>query len=483
MERLQRLGRIVSKSASEVKESRLGIGFEKLDRDVFDPNKAYDKVARIGVKKVRIQSGWMKCEKEKGVYDFAWLDRIVGELLSRGLEPWLCLCYGNPLYTPLAQKVYGAVGCPPVQSEEEMSAWLSYVEATVKHFYGRITLFEIWNEPDCAYSWKHFFGEERDLMQNAYEYGVFARDTARVIRAVAPEAKICAFASVGVGDLAFINRALSTGLGEVIDYASYHCYSPFDMDRVRTIRNFRDILDLYNPKIGIIQGESGAQSDSRGSGAMAHFAWNRDKQTKLMLRMLLQDLYAGVEFTSYFSTMDMIEALNGRVGERASYLDYGYFGVISADFDEDGRSTGEYSEKKSYFALSALASLFEGKAEAFRFPVAREYLPSIRVNGTDCTDNTVQDYTFRLDNGDTALVYWNAVPILTSTYEGTITYSVYGQDNECVRLVDLSTGEVYGIPEEMKNDQRNGGIRLRNLPLSDSPLMILFGKNTKIAEK
>ena len=92
----------------------------------------------------------------------------------------------------------------------------------------------------------------------------------------------------------------------------------------------------------------------------------------------------------------------------------------------------------------------------------------------------MQDYTFRLDNGDTALVYWNAVPILTSTYEGTITYSVYGQDVENVRLVDLSTGEVYLLPDSMKNDQRNGGIRLRNLPLSDAPLMILFGSNTKV---
>ena len=202
-----------------------------------------------------------------------------------------------------------------------------------------------------------------------------------------------------------------------------------------------------------------------------------------MLRMLLQDLYAGVAFTSYFSTMDMIEALNGRVGDRASYLDYGYFGVISADFDEDGRATGEYSEKPSYYALSTLASLFAGRAEAFRFPVAREYLPSVRVNGTDCCDNSVQDYTFRLDNGDTALVYWNAVPILTSTYEGTITYSVYGQDIENVRLVDLSTGDVYLLPDDMKNDQMDGGIRLRNLPLSDAPLMILFGKNTAIAEQ
>jgi hypothetical protein len=60
------------------------------------------------------------------------------------------------------------------------------------------------------------------------------------------------------------------------------------------------------------------------------------------------------------------------------------------------------------------------------------------------------------------------------------TYSVYGQDNKNVRLVDLSTGDVYKFPEEMINDQMDGGIRLRNIPLTDTPLMVLFGGNTEI---
>ena len=35
--------------------------------------------------------------------------------------------------------------------------------------------------------------------------------------------------------------------------------------------------------------------------------------------------------------MDMIEALGGKVGDVNSYLDYGYFGVLGAEFDENGR--------------------------------------------------------------------------------------------------------------------------------------------------
>ena len=47
MERLIKIGKVEAKSSLEVKKSKIGLGFEKLDRDVFDPEKAYDKVSDI----------------------------------------------------------------------------------------------------------------------------------------------------------------------------------------------------------------------------------------------------------------------------------------------------------------------------------------------------------------------------------------------------------------------------------------------------
>ena len=41
----------------------MGLGMEKLDRDAFDPERVYDKVAALGVKWIRLQSGWQKAEK------------------------------------------------------------------------------------------------------------------------------------------------------------------------------------------------------------------------------------------------------------------------------------------------------------------------------------------------------------------------------------------------------------------------------------
>lgn len=119
MERLIKCGNVPAKKSAEVKKSRLGIGFEKLDRAVFDPEKAYDKVADLGVKYIRIQSGWARCEKEKGVYSFEWLDEIVDNLIKRGLQPWICLCYGNGVYDENAKKVFGAVGVPPIFNDEQ----------------------------------------------------------------------------------------------------------------------------------------------------------------------------------------------------------------------------------------------------------------------------------------------------------------------------------------------------------------------------
>lgn len=478
MERLIPDGKVQFTPAKDIAFSRLGVGFEKLDRDVFDPEKAYEKVSQIGVKKIRLQSGWMKTEQQEGVYDFSWLDQIVDRLLSLGMEPWLNLCYGNPLYTDVARVTFGAVGCPPIGTQREMQAWLNYVKAAVTHFKGRVKLYEIWNEPDCSYSWKHFDGEnlaERDLRQNALEYGAFARDTALVIKDADETAEIAAFAIGHIANLEYVNNALSTGLADVIDYVSFHIYSSTDNKRAQMIKSLNSIVRTWNPRIRLFQGESGAQSRSDGHGAMKRFAWTQDKQTKMLLRTMLCDLHADLAFTSYFSTMDMIEALHGRVDNKASYLDFGYFGVISAEFDEDGRATGTYTKKPSYFALSTLAALLQGNSHAEDIPYAVESLPSIRVNGYDFNGPSLQICPFRLHDGRSMIAYWNGVDILTSTYEGTCSLCVYGQKNDNIHLCDLRDGTLYRLPEGMVEDLANGGVRLKNIPLLDAPLAVIFG--------
>ena len=475
MERLKKVGFVKAKCAHEIQKSRLGIGFEKLDRAVFDPEKAYDKVAAIGVKWIRIQSGWARTEKEKGVYDFAWLDDIVDNILRRGMKPWICLCYGNPLYSPFASVYFGAVGCPPIGTQEERDAWVRYVTAVVTHYRGKVEYYEIWNEPDSRYSWKHPRAEdEPEPGPNPHEYALLANLTADAIHEADPKAKAVGFAIAQAYNFTYINTALAEGMAERIDALSYHAYTADDTMRPGYLKTFRKLLDSYRPGIEIIQSETGAQSRSDGAGALAGLSWTKEKQVKHQLRNLIHDLAADVTFTSFFSTMDMIEALRGLVADKKSYLDYGYFGVLSADFDENGFSTGTYTPKPSYRSLQVLAALFSEDCRPEPLVVRHVFLPSKRVKGNDCDDKTICVYTFGKENGAKAVVYWNAVPLLTQTYEGTISFQTFGLEKN-VRLVELADGSVYELPEDMKKDAGHGELQLINVPISDTPKMLVFG--------
>lgn len=463
MERLHPIGKIVPKSAAEVKTSRLGIGFEKLDRDVFDPENAYDPVGKIGVKWARIQSGWQRTEKQKGVYDFAWIDSIVDNLIARGMQPWVCLCYGNGLYDELARQVFGAVGVPPIYTEEQRSAWDAYVEATVSHFAGRVTWWEIWNEPDGDWCWKRG--------HSGIEYGQFAVATAKAIRRADPSAKIMGGCVCGSG-MRFLTEAMEQGMGQVVDAVTFHEYTADETRVEERVRSMRALCDMYAPGLEIIQGESGSQSRSGGNGALRNGAWTPVKQAKQLLRHAVADLRANVKFTSYFSCMDMQEALNGTTGDIASILDFGYFGVLGAEFDENGRASGTYTPKPSYYALQNLGSLLAEEFTVADLPVITMPRESPREFGFDVPYRSLLTCGFTRKHSR-AYAYWAPTDLMTVSFESTVTLQFAALP--VPRLADPMDGTVYEIPESMIVRDGEYAFHLVNLPVRDYPMFLLFG--------
>lgn len=471
MERLKKIGQIKPKSARDITSSKIGIGFEKLDRDVFDPHKAYDKVAALGVKWVRIQSGWARTEKVKGVYDFGWLDDIVDNLLSRALKPWMCLCYGNGIYDADAAKVFGAVGCPPIKTPEQVNAWDAYVRAVALHFKGRVDHYEVWNEPDGIWCWKHGV--------NATELGTFTLRTAKALKETDAGLYVIGLA-VCHRDLKYMNEALQTGMGNYLDAISFHEYTPDERQVAERVRAMRSLAHRYNPKIEIIQGESGSQSQSDGNGALKTGAWTPRKQAKQLLRHAFADIISGVKFTSYFSCMDMIEALNGVAGDKGSYLDYGYFGVLAADFDENGFATGEYKPKPSYYALQALASALSDAYEPAELPILHAPAFSNRYFTMDLRASAITDAGFKKPNGSYAYVYWNPSDLMTTEFEATVSMEIAAMAGN-VKLVDMFDGSVYTIPESMITKDAFGCMKINALPIKDYPLMLTFGDFIELA--
>ncbi|MDD6735482.1 MAG: beta-galactosidase, partial [Clostridiales bacterium] len=405
MERLTKIGKITPKKSSEISCSKISIGFEKLDRNAFDPEQAYDKVEELGVKLARLQSGWARTEKEKGVYDFEWIDKVADNLIKRGIEPWICLCYGNALYNEEAKKVFGAVGCPPIFTEEQKKGWENYVKAFVKHFEGRVRYYEVWNEPDGLWCWKHGV--------NATELGNFTRDTARFIKEIDSSAKVIG-GVICNRDLGYLNEALRTGMGEYLDFISFHEYVRDEVRVFETVGALRALAKQYNPKLELIQGESGSQSRMGGNGALKTACWTEESQAKQLARHTIADLMTGVHFTSYFSCMDMIEGLNGTVGDKSSYMDFGYFGVIGAEFDDDGRASGNYYRKLSYYTLQNICSIFAEDFEPCTIPVVfhSDYSPLIMDNKVKRTQVISGGFS---REGGKAFVYWYPSNILTTS--------------------------------------------------------------------
>ena len=465
MRNLKKAGNIRPKKSYEIHSSKIGLGFEKLDRGVFDPEKAYDKVCDCGVKRVRIQSGWQRTEREKGIYDFTWLDDIVDNFCSRGIEPWICLCYGNDLYTKAAETVYGAVGVPPIFTDEEKEAWLNYSKAVAKRYKGKVRYFEIWNEPDGVWCWKHGV--------NAVELGEFTVATAKAIKEVRPDAKTVGGVICG-RTLDFLNTALKTGMGEYIDYISFHEYTADERKVFEKVSSFRALAKIYNPDIGLIQGESGSQSRGNGHGALARGEWTEEIQAKQLARHTIADLIADVHFMSYFSCMDMIEALNGDVNDKASYLDYGYFGILRAEFDGDGRSTGEYSPKPSYYVLQNICSVFAEDWKLCVQPVMISAGYSEKVYDMLPGRSDLVTGSFERKNGR-AFVYWKPENIMTTSYESVINMQVYSE-YDSIGVVDVMDGSIYEIPQDMIEDKGCGVYEIRNLPVKDTPLILTFGE-------
>ena len=464
MEQLQKIGHLVPKSAAEIGSSRLGIGFEKLDRAVFDPTRAYDKLGAIGAKWARLQSGWQRTERTRGVYDFAWLDEIVDTLIAHGMQPWICLCYGNDLYSPEAKNIFGAVGVPPIFTDDQRRGWAAYVKATVAHFRDRVDHWEIWNEPDSNGCWKHG--------ANAAEYGRFCADTAAAIRAAQPEATViggvvCMFATNRT--LEYADTALAAGMAEAIDVLSYH---PDETSTVEPVRALRALAQSYNPHIRIMQGETGSQSRSDGHGALAGAAWTPMRQAKQCIRHAVLDLTLGVELSSYFSCVDMAEALGGRNDDVKSRMDYGYFGLLETGFDETGFASGGYRPKPAYYAYQNACAAFAESPECVDLPILRLVEPSRRMLGHDF-DGAVALHGFRRPNGSAALAYWHPADLMTTDFESTVSFRATHLPGE-IRLIDLLRGDVYAIPDALIS-QSGGEVTLRGLPVTDFPMLLTFG--------
>lgn len=427
------IGKIKPRSAKEIASSQWSIGGETLDRDfaVFNNYKSY--LGPLGAKAIRVQAGWAKCEKEKGVYNWAWLDEIVDGSVAQGVKPWLETSYGNPIYPGGGGTNLGA-GFP--KSEEALAAWDKWVTAMVRRYKDRVNEWEIWNEPDLTKGNK------------AEDYTALFIRTATIIRAEQPAARIYALALAGNMKFAeaFLDEVQKAGKTALMDAVTVHGY-PRNPDETNSANSMKTLLEKYAPKAHVRQGETGAPSAYQENFALSKIKWTDTTQAKWNMRRMLAHHGKGVPF-NLFTISDMHYVRDGKAMMN-------YKGLLETNPDMSiKRAKPAYEACRRVFALfdDSLARIDDFKPTASAKDVAL--------------------YAYRRSDGAAVVTVWSkaAAPVEANTL-APVDLILPGIKFTQPVYADLLTGNVYALPADNWS-AKDGAVMLSRIPIYDSPIVI-----------
>ncbi len=429
------LGKVKSRSAKEIASSSWSIGGETLDRDfaVYANYKKY--LGPLGAKHIRLQAGWAKCEKTPGVYDFAWLDEIVDDARTQGVQPWLETSYGNTIYPGGGGTGLGG-GFP--KTPEAIAAWDKWVKALVAHFKDRVNEWEIWNEPDGG----------KSNTPEAYA-GLFIR-TAETIRGEQPKAKI--FALGLAGNLNFAEKfleAVKAGnkLG-LIDVLTIHGY-PKNPDDTLPMDKARAMVAQFSAAIEIRQGETGACSTFQPHYALSNMPWSENTQAKWDLRRMLAHRAKDVPF-NLFTISDMHYVRDGKT-------DMNYKGLLGTNPDK----TISHA-KPAYFAAQNVFAIFDDTLER---------IADCSFESNTTNKLTVSAYRSKTAGAQLVAIWFGGSPVAETNATTPVNFTFKAAQFKEPVLVDLLNGRVRGVPASNWKQEADG-CSFRGIPVYDSPVLI-----------
>ena len=443
----QKIGEIQPRHAKDISASPWSVGAETMDRDFIVYKNFREYLGPLGVKKARIQSGWAKTEKKKGVYDWQWLDEIIPDMVAQGVTPWVNISYGNALYADGGGLGLYAKKILPTSSEA-LKGWKNYVKALVTRYKDYVHEWEVWNEPNGG--------------ADPVEYANLLVITAEAVKSIQPEGKILGIALGSGVDYQYADKVLAEverqGKIHLIDQITHHRHRPVPEENHNEIL-LEKVMEKYSPHLVARQGEAGCPSGD-GEFAMHNLEWSEIKQQKHVLRRMMSDFGRGKE-TSVFIIMDAKYVQNGRIRWNRK-------GLLRAD---DNREVERV--KPVYYSVQHVTSIFDSSLVAMdRYPFRANNNRPVSLYGIENQYSRKQiaavwfDDQIPTDNNDkTSLDF--------TFYNGNFKTPVY---------VDLRTGEVFEIPK--KQWSKSGSVyEFKNIPVYDSPILIAEKSLLKIKDE
>ncbi|MBQ9335912.1 MAG: beta-galactosidase [Lentisphaeria bacterium] len=433
---LKEIGRIRPRSADEIAGSPFTLGCEVLDRDFADYDEYKEYIVPLGIKTIRLQGGWAKTEKVPGTYDFAWLDHIIDDARSRGLNILLETDYGNPAY-PGGGGSDLAGGFP--ESEEALAAWDRWVEAMAHRYAGKVRDWAMWNEPDIG------GGDKPKTIPQIVDFNI---RTMKIIRRIIPDARIAGLSLAHTGDDFDRYLALLQEKNELdsFDWIIYHGYLANPDRAYETGCRLQNFLARRTAKVKLRQGENGCPSERQTRFALSGIDWTELSQAKWDLRRYLGDIANGVE-TSVFTICDF-----NHIGREINRK-----GLLRAEADHK-----VVRKKTAYHAIQHMTSIFDDSLQ----PVPPDHAAVFFER--NCALFPFADTQGR----GNLLAYWDRsdVPgneVRPETAE--ILFKDLPFDEPA--LVEMISGKIYEIPADRIS--RSGEyVVFRSMPILDTPFLI-----------
>lgn len=166
------------------------------------------KLAAAGVETLRIDVGWRSLQPTRPRRVSAWhvrlADRCVNLARAAGMEVLVTL-----LWTPRWASGGGDKSTPPARAAD----FARFARWTAKHFRGRVSAYEVWNEPDVERFWKGDASQYVRLLRAAYP----------AIKAGDRNAKVV-FAGTVHNNVSWISAAYRAGAKGAFDVMATHPY-------------------------------------------------------------------------------------------------------------------------------------------------------------------------------------------------------------------------------------------------------------------
>ena len=448
----KRIGTLVPRGVDEVGESGFMVGCETLDRGFADFDAYKEYLPPLGISKIRIQAGWARCEREKGVFDFEWLDRIVDWSVAHGLQPMMCVVFGNPLYSGGESQHLHA------DMPHEGEPWMAYrrwVERLAEHFGSRVRDWETWNEPN---------NNPNNTAEIIADNNIF---TAETILRHRPDARITGIC-IGLRDwknvLPEILRILrDRDKARLFSYFACHRYTPNPELDVEDYAWLQGLLREYAPMVKLRDSEGGAPSQMLPKFGFSRWAFTEISQAKWNMRRLLVDHSMGLE-APVFGISDMHYRSKEDTFNNAKGL------LRTNDRNE------VIQVKKAYYAVQNVASVFDAT------------LAKVSGERSACVnyDAAVWFDEYRDPQGRAVFAFWEHEKRFTrdgrnleiahpqpsdSCETRTFTFEYGGRKLDRPVWVDLLTGGVYEFPAA-NQIEHSCGITFVNVPVYDSPCLL-----------